>query len=139
MRYAGDPGRRLEKECRLANPGLPADEDERATDEAAAEDPVQLGDADGLTRDVGFVDGREGCRLVSLAGSGSGRRRLAAGWLADDRLHEAVPLAAGTALALPAEEGLGARLADEPALRPAADAGHASACRAGPLSWPRPV
>ena len=68
---AGRPrqsGRGLEEERRLADPRLAADEDERSRDEPAAEDAVELVDADAQTRQVRVGDGRE-------AGRGAARHR----------------------------------------------------------------
>ena len=41
---AGEPGRRLEQERRLADAGFAAEQDERARDQPATEHPVELAD-----------------------------------------------------------------------------------------------
>ncbi len=135
---ARDPGRDVEKERRLADPGLAADEDERPADKPASEDPIQFADPDRLTRDGVLVNSPQGDGFVKRPRSGHGGRGLASDRLVNDRLDQAVPGATRATLTLPAEEGFGAGLADESALGPASDASHASAGRATPLSRPRP-
>jgi hypothetical protein len=104
-RTRGDPGGRLEEERRLAYPRLAADEDERTRDEPAAEDAVELRDADREPRLVRLADVGKGnrhrpggdCATCHPAASRARRR-------ADLCLDETVPGRAGAALALPAEE-----------------------------------
>ncbi len=108
-----DAGRGLEQERGLADPRLAAEEDQRARDEPAAEDPIELADARRQARDVGLADVARGRRASAPAvGARRAAARRGAARLADDGLDEAVPRAAGAALAFPAQEGLAAALAD---------------------------
>ena len=131
---APEPGRDLEQERRLADPGLAAQQDDRAGHQATAEHAVQLADAHrspdrlGRVRGVGERDGD---------GPTDHRDGTPARLVADDGLHEGVPLAARAALALPTRDGRTTGLADESTL----DAGHARypgpAVRLRPASSPR--
>ena len=115
----GEPGGGLQQERRLPDAGLAADEHERAGDQAAAEDPVQLGEAD---REARARPRRpSAARGTGCAADGPPRRDAARPprHVANDGLDEGVPRAAGAALALPAKEGLAAGLADVAALRAA--------------------
>ena len=86
--------------------------------------------------------GRSASAMAGQSGRRGARRRAAGprtrgrAWrLADDRLDQGVPAAACPALALPAQERVTARLADEAALGP----GHRQAARrAARLTAPRP-
>ena len=99
-------------------PGSPPTRTSEPGHEAATQDSVELGDAETQARQVGVGDlGQSGGPGDRLSEAGPGRPRRSR-WLPDDRLDQAVPLAAVPALALPAQEGLGAALADEAALRP---------------------
>ena len=121
-RTRGDARRDLEEQRGLADPGLAAEQDDGARDEPAAEHPVQLADANrpaDLVRGLTRVAQRH---RATRAGAGrpphAGPRLVA-----DDGLDEGVPLTAGAALALPAEDRGAARLADVAAL----GAGHGCA------------
>ena len=72
-RAAGDAGRGLEEEGRLADARLTADEDERSRDEAAAQDPVELADADRQARQVGLGDDGAAERLPERGRGQDGR------------------------------------------------------------------
>ena len=127
-RPVGDAGRGLEQERGLADPRLAADEHERARDEPAAEHPVELADADRQARDVGRADlgeGRQGRLRAGASAVARAAARPAGRGHPDEGLDEAVPAAARAALALPAQEGLAAGLADVPTL----GLGHAYARR----------
>ena len=113
----GQPGRGLKQQRGLADARLTADEDQRARHEPAPKDPVELVDPQAQARQVRIGDGSQTCRRRTLTG-GAERRVSAACRLVDDRLDQAVPLAAGWALTFPAQERLRAGLADEAALRP---------------------
>jgi hypothetical protein len=100
---------------RLADPGRAAQQHQRARDETAAEDAVQLADAGGQARDMTRLDVAQGhgrrCRArATRPGAATtaptrarGRRAL---------LDERVPLAAARALAVPAGFGVAACGAD---------------------------
>ena len=120
----GDTGRDLEQERRLADPGLSAEQDDGARDQAAAQHAVQLRDPH-RAADLGVRvarmaqrDGRDRRDASCTSSRGPGP-----GLVADDGLDERVPLAAGPALALPAQHGRATGLADVPAL----GSGHAGA------------
>jgi hypothetical protein len=74
---ADEAGGGLQEERRLADPGLAAEEDERAGDEAATEHPVQFADPDRQARDVHLADVakglRAGSRVHRSAGGDAGR------------------------------------------------------------------
>ena len=99
------PGQR-----RLADPRRAAEEYERARDEAAAEDPVELGDAGAEARD------RRGGDLAERHRAPRGAAAPAAGppggGCLGRGLDQRVPLAAAGAAARPAERLVAARLAD---------------------------
>ena len=59
---ADETGGGLEEERRLADPGLAAQEDERARNEAPAQDPVQFTDPDRQARKIGLTDVAKGLR-----------------------------------------------------------------------------
>ena len=112
-----DAGGGLEEERRLADPRLAADEDERARRRARrrGHDRARRSRSGGAARSAPATDVGERGRPPAPRG----RRRpddARAPRLADDGLDEAVPRAAGAALAFPAQEGLTARLADVAAL-----------------------
>ena len=110
----GQGGGGLHEEGRLADAGIAAEQDDRAVHEAAAGDAVELGDAGGRAR-----------RFLGLAGQAFEREdpALGAGRARGDRpghraggagfLDDAVPAAAGLALAFPAVIDRAAFLADE--------------------------
>ena len=113
----GQAGGRLEQQRRLADPRLPADQDQRSGNQPAAEHPIELVDPERQAWQVRVGDlcqpGGLGHRVPLPGRRAPGPRRLA-----HDRLDQAVPLAAIAALPFPAKEGLRAALADEAALRP---------------------
>ena len=122
---AGD----LKQQRRLADAGIAADEQRRAAHEAAAGDPVELGDARLHARGLVAAAGKQGERhraaLAELAGRRAGGN-AAAGAFRDQR----VPLAAGVALALPAGGNVAATLADEGDFRAGGEgSGHAESLR----------
>ena len=130
----GDARGDLEQERGLADPRLAAQQHDGAGHQPAAQHPVELPDAD-RTPDRGRgVDGM-GERDRGVAGGD--RDRTPARLVADDGLHEGVPLAARATLAFPAGNRGAAALADEATL----DAGHAGyrvpAVRLRPGSSPR--
>ena len=108
---AGERGRDLDQQRRLADAGIAAEQEHRAADEAAAGDAVELGDARRQPR--GFV-GCAGQRLerepAALARCAS-RHLWARGGGAF--LGDGVPFTAGVALALPAAIDGAAVLANE--------------------------
>ena len=59
----GDACGSLEEERRLADPRLTSDQDDRALDDPATEDPVQLADPDRATRQLRLGHRSEGRRL----------------------------------------------------------------------------
>ena len=132
---ARDARRHLEQERGLADARLAAEQDDGPRDQPAAEHPVELADARpaGATSappSPAWLAGRARPRPAPTAAAGARR-------IADDGLDEGVPLAAGAALALPAQHGRAAGLADVPAL----GAGHRAALRPAvrlrPASSPR--
>ena len=100
-RRPGHPGGGLEQERGLADPRFAADQHERPRDQSAAEDAIEFVDADAQARQVGVGDRREAHRLRAGTDRDPAGGSLAARRFVDDRLDEAVPLAAGRALALP--------------------------------------
>ena len=72
----GVGGQRLEDERGLAHPGLAAQQGDGSGRQAAAEHPVELGDAGGAGFGLGAVDLGDGQGDVSLTRAGrEGRRR----------------------------------------------------------------
>ena len=108
----GKSGRRLQQERRFADAGIAADQHGRARHQAAAEHPVELGDAGGQPRaprgspsaSVSKTASRALPPLMAISAGRAGRRLFL-----DDR----VPLAAGGAFAGPAGAHRAAGLADE--------------------------
>ena len=98
---------------RLADAGRAAEQDERAGDEAAAEDPVELPDAGSEAFLLGSDDVAKLHRLRRGGTAPAGRARpgVLAGRL-DDDLIERVPLRAAGALPGPRERGVAAFAAD---------------------------
>src|SRR4029078_7632716 len=106
-----DAGRGVQEERRLADPRLTAQQDQRSRDDAAAKDPVELGDRRRLARERWLSDVAERDR----GGAGYRTRAAISGRCAlhaHDRFYQAVPVAARAALPFPAEEELGAPLRD---------------------------
>ena len=110
-----DAGRDLQQQRRLADPGLAAQQHDRPGHEAAAEDAVELADPDRPAelarrrpaRSSGDGHGAAPASTAAEPGRGSSRTTVST---------RRVPLAAGAALALPAQDGRAAGLADEAAL-----------------------
>ena len=101
-RPGGDRRRDLQEQRRLADPRLTPEEDHRTADEASAEHPVELADAERPTR-CGSVGRRPGERLGN-----EGRRGPRCGPPvvdADDGLDQGVPLVTGFALSSPPNGG----------------------------------
>src|SRR5436190_19353942 len=100
----------LDQERRLPDAGVAAEQQHRATYEAAAGDAVELGDAAGEPRRVmRFAGQRLECERPALARRAAGLLRARGGGVL---LGDRIPLAAGVALALPAAIGGAAVLAD---------------------------
>ena len=114
---AGETGRGLEQERGLADPRLAADQHERARDETAAEDAIELVDPQAEARQVGVGDAGQRFRRGGRRRSADDRPFRARG-LAHDGLDERVPAVARAALPFPAQERFPAGLADEAALGP---------------------
>src|SRR5262249_8922338 len=109
---ARERGCGLDQQGRFADAGVAADEQHRATDEAAAGDTVEFSDAGGQARGLVCLASErfEGERpALSRRPSGTGEARLGGRVLLGDR----VPFTAGIALALPAAVDSTAVLADE--------------------------
>ena len=98
---------RLEQECRLADSGIATNENGRAGDQTAANDPVEFSEAAGNARCVRnfSIQGFQRYRLATRgAGSGAGPAR--------DLLDERVPGAASGAFPGPLRGAGTALLAD---------------------------
>src|SRR5207237_2081037 len=98
----GDRRCRLEEQCRLADPGIAADQDRRAGHEPAAADPVELGNSSLSARRQyarsGQPDKAERAAATPVRSSlGVSPRHL----LARELLDQAVPGAAAVAAAGP--------------------------------------
>jgi hypothetical protein len=119
IRLRGEGCRRAQRERRLPDAGLAREQDEAADDDPAAEDPVELGNAEREPWSRPGCDATEGHRLP---GSGSGCAGAApacpARGTGKDRLDEGVPRSAAPALPFPPWERGGARLADVAARGP---------------------
>src|SRR3954468_21686615 len=104
----------LQQQRRLADTGLTAEQDERPPDDAAAEDAVDLADPYRTPLGVTALPdvGEGGRRRDACGGRGTSLRARTFLGRPNQRLHERVPAAARSALALPTEEGAAARLAD---------------------------
>ena len=123
-----DAGRRLEEQRRLADARLATEQDQRARDDRLRPGPGRArrstsGDAGPRPRRCHAA--RPAARRSDATRAGGRRRRLRT----HDRLDQAVPFPAGTALSFPAKEGFAAALTDEPAR----GLGH------GKVSAPRPA
>ncbi len=102
----------LQQQGGLAHPGLPADEHQRAGHDAAAQHPVELGQARRLADAVLALDLIEPARAAVAspdrrrlaAAAGGGRRRL---------LHQTLPRPAPRAAAQPLGAAMSAALTDE--------------------------
>ncbi len=108
---AGQRGRDLDQQRRLADAGVTAHEQDRAAHEAAAGDAIELGESGGEPRCVA----RRACEWLereqaALARCAAGHLRTRGGRVL---LGDGVPFTAGIALALPAAIGRAAVLADE--------------------------
>ena len=135
------PGRDLEQQRRLADAGLAAEQHDGAGDQPAAQHAVQLADPDRAPDLVGRVSALRRARPARTAapGTATGAGRGSSRTTVSTRVFHSPH---GAALALPAQDGGAAGLADEPAL----GAGHGrrlgAAVRLRPGSsprWPRSI